>query len=114
MMSVVFTFLGGLLIRKYKPSWTSDFTSFQPAVGEMRRCTDSGRKEKLPSVFRSEVNRQSANLVSYGLSTLVKGCHCRISRERNLDFKDQSWTSIFKEEAGFSSVIIFKNSTAQH
>ena len=80
-MSVVFTFLGGLLIRKYKPSWTSDFTSFQPAAGEMRRYTDSGWKEKLPSVFCFEVNRQSANLVSYGLSTLVKRCHCRVYRE---------------------------------
>ena len=81
MMSVVFTFLGGLLIRKYKPSWTSDFTSFPPAAGEMRRYTDSGWKEKLPSVFCFEVNRQSANLVSYGLSTLVKRCHCRVYRE---------------------------------
>lgn len=61
MVSVVFTLLGGLLIRKYKPSCTSDFTSFQPAAGEMRRRTDSGRKEKMPSVFCSEVNRRSAN-----------------------------------------------------
>lgn len=68
----MFTFLGGLLIRKYKPSCTSDFTSFQPAVGEMGRSVDSGRKEKLSSVLCSEVNRQSANLVSYGLAKLVK------------------------------------------
>ena len=34
--------------------------------------------------------------------------------QRNLDFKDQSQTSIVKEEAGFSLVIIVKNSTARH
>ena len=70
MMSVVFTFLGGLLMRKYKPSCTSDSTSFPPAAGEMRRHIDSGRKEKLPYVFCSEVNRRSANLASCGLSIL--------------------------------------------
>lgn len=37
----------------------------------MSRSIDSGKKEKLPSVFCSEVNRRSANLVSYGLATLV-------------------------------------------
>lgn len=77
----MFTFLGRLLIRKYKPSCPSDFTSFQPAAGETRRRIDSGRQEKLPSVFCSEVNRQSANLGSYRLSTLVKECHCRIYKE---------------------------------
>lgn len=84
MVPVVFTFLGGLLIRKYKPSCTSAVTSFQPAAGEMRRSIDSGRKEKLPSVFCSEVNRQSANLVSYGLATLVK-CHFRVYKETLLE-----------------------------
>ena len=79
MVPVVFTFLGGLLIRKYK-ACTSDFTSFQPAAGEMRRI-DSGRKERLPSGFCSEVNRRSVNLVSYGLATLVKECHFGICKE---------------------------------
>lgn len=83
MVSVVFTFLGGLLIRKFKPSCTSDFTSLQPAAGKMRN-SDCGRKEKSPSVFCSEVNRQSANLVSYGLATLVKYCHSTVHKEISL------------------------------
>lgn len=52
----MFTFLGELLIRKYKAACPSDFTSLQPAAGEM------GRQEgkKMPPVLCSEVNRRSA------------------------------------------------------
>lgn len=45
-MSGVFTFLGELVIRKYKTARPSDSTSLRPAAGEMRRHIDSGRKEK--------------------------------------------------------------------
>lgn len=60
-MSGVFTFLGELLIRKYKTARPSDSTSLWPAAGGNEETHRLWQEGKTPSVFFPEVNGRSAN-----------------------------------------------------